>query len=445
MGRVYLKDTKPKFLEAIQRLNTLRKGHIFDETHRIMKPITYLILFGFLVLSACQKENVQHISSDHTDIQLIQFSHDNPIIPGKYIVRFKDEVVPASKFKRDMNYDQKVEVVRQIAAEIQEEYIPESYPIEYAYHTTIKGFAGHLDEAVLEKLMDDPRVLSIEADRIWAMAPPPGKGKPDKGDGGDGGDGSNSQSTPWGISRVNGGVSYNGTAKAWILDSGVDLDHPDLNVNTSLSKSFLGGKQANNPDDQNGHGTHVAGTIAAIDNNQGVIGVAAGAEVVSVRVLDRRGSGTTSGVIAGVDYVAQNASGGDVANMSLTGGVSSSLDAAVLSASSSCDFILAAGNDGIHANNRSPARVNGNNVYTVSAMSSNGNWASFSNYGNPPVDYCEPGVAVESCWKNGGYNTISGTSMAAPHLAGVLLLGNVTADGTVNNDPDGNADSIGVH
>lgn len=410
-----------------------------------MKSYFYLLLLGFFVLSACQKENLQQLNSDEADFQIIQFEQDNPIIPGKYIVRFKDEVVPASKFKTDMNYEQKVEVVSQIAKEIQEEYIPESYPIDYAYHSTIKGFAGYLDQAVLDKLIDDPRVLSIEPDRVWAMAPPPGKGKPDKGDGGDGGDGGDSQSTPWGISRVNGGVSYSGSAKAWILDSGVDLDHPDLNVNTSLSRSFLGGKQASNPDDQNGHGTHVAGTIAAIDNTQGVVGVAAGAEVVSVRVLDRRGSGSTSGVIAGVDYVGQNASSGDVANMSLTGGASSSMDAAVVAASASCDFILAAGNDGIHANNRSPARANGNNIYTVSAMNSSGNWASFSNYGNPPVDYCEPGVGVESCWKNGGYKTISGTSMAAPHLAGILLLGNVTADGTVNNDPDGNADTIGVH
>ena len=78
-------------------------------------------------------------------------------------------------------------------------------------------------------------------------------------------------------------------------------------------------------------------------------------------------------------------------------------------------------------------------------MSQGDNWASFSNYGNPPVDYCAPGVAIESTWKNGGYNTISGTSMASPHAAGVLLLGNASSDGVVNNDPDGNSDSIIVH
>src|SRR5690606_33689667 len=108
-------------------------------------------------------------------------------------------------------------------------------------------------------------------------------------------------------------------------------------------------------------------------------------------------------------------------------------------------FVLAAGNEGTHANNSSPARVNGTNVYTISAMNSSDSWASFSNYGNPPVDYAAPGVSVKSTWRNGGYNTISGTSMAAPHAAGVLLLGAPRTDGTVKNDPDGNPDPIIVH
>jgi subtilisin family serine protease len=197
-------------------------------------------------------------------------------------------------------------------------------------------------------------------------------------------------------------------------------------------------------DDQNGHGTHVAGTIAAMDNAIGSRGVAPGAKVVAVRVLDRRGSGSTSGVIAGVDYVAGAAGSNDVANMSLGGGVSSSLDNAVIAASATCAFVLAAGNESDDADNHSPARANGNNIYTISAMDDNDNFAYFSNYGSG-VDYCAPGVSIFSTWKGGGYNTISGTSMAAPHAAGVILLGNFRTDGTVNNDPDGNADSIIVH
>ena len=105
-------------------------------------------------------------------------------------------------------------------------------------------------------------------------------------------------------------------------------------------------------------------------------------------------------------------------------------------------FVLAAGNSGANADNYSPASANGPNVYTISAMSSsNDNWASFSNYG-PSVDYCGPGVSVYSTYKNNGYATMSGTSMAAPHVAGVLLMGNISTSGYVNNDPDNNADPI---
>jgi subtilisin family serine protease len=190
----------------------------------------------------------------------------------------------------------------------------------------------------------------------------------------------------------------------------------------------------------------VAGTIAALNNNIGVIGVAPGATVIPIKVLDSRGSGSYSGVIAGVDHVAAYGSAGDVANMSLGGPTSDALDSAILSAAENgIIFALAAGNESSDANTSSPARVNGANIVTISAMDSNDNFASFSNYGNPPVDYAAPGVAVNSTWKDGGYNSISGTSMASPHAAGVLLLGPASTDGTVNGDPDGTADPIIVH
>ena len=227
-----------------------------------------------------------------------------------------------------------------------------------------------------------------------------------------------------------------------VLDPGIQLDHPDLNVDVARSRTFLG---KGGPGDENGHGTHVAGTIAARDNTIGVIGVAPGAPVVAVRVLDRRGSGSVSGVVAGVDYVAQNGRPGDVANMSLGGGVSTTLDNAVIAAASGgVRFALAAGNERDDANNHSPARANGPNVYTVSSFAIGDNWSSFSNYGNPPVDYAEPGSSIKSTWTGSGYNTISGTSMATPHLAGILLQGAVGNGGRVNGDPDGNPDVIGV-
>jgi subtilisin family serine protease len=218
------------------------------------------------------------------------------------------------------------------------------------------------------------------------------------------------------------------------------MDHPDLNVDTQRAATFLGSNTT--PDDQNGHGTHVAGTIAALDNSVGVIGVAPGAKVVPVRVLDRRGSGAISGVIAGVDYVAANAAAGDAANMSLGGGISTALDQAVLNAAAKgIKFALAAGNESKNADTSSPGRVNGTNIYTISAMDINNVWASFSNYG-AAVDYCAPGVSIYSTYKDGGYATLSGTSMATPHVAGILLLTTIKTDGYVINDPDGNPDPI---
>lgn len=250
------------------------------------------------------------------------------------------------------------------------------------------------------------------------------------------------ETVPWGVQRVGGGQS-GATGRAFVIDSGVDLDHPDLNVNAGMSRSFT---RESDADDKNGHGTHVAGTIAAIDNEIGVIGVAAGAEVVAVKVLTRNGSGSTSGVIAGVDYVAQVGRSGDVANMSLGGGVSTTLDQAVVhAAAGGVKFSLAAGNESDHADNHSPARANGTNVFTVSSFAKGDNWSSFSNFGNPPVDYAEPGSSIPSTYKDGGYATLSGTSMAAPHLAGLLLLGTPRSGGTVNGDPDGEPDTIGIN
>jgi len=268
------------------------------------------------------------------------------------------------------------------------------------------------------------------------------------GHGGGGGGGTvppepDPETTPWGITRVGGAVNYTGSHVAWILDTGVDLDNADLNVDVSRSANFIDPDVS--ADDDNGHGTHVAGTIAAIDNDIDVVGIAAGATVIPVKVLDRRGSGSTTGVIAGIDFVAAHGAAGDVANMSLTGGVSVSLDDAVLTASNhGIYFALAAGNESDDANDYSPARVNGTYIYTVSAGDINDNWAYFSNYGNPPVDYCAPGYNVLSLAPGGGTASMSGTSMASPHVAGLLLStgGNIHADGTINGDPDGNPDSI---
>lgn len=315
------------------------------------------------------------------------------------------------------------------------------------YGKTINGATLRLNESQVEALRNDSRVAYIEQDRIVQFAPPCGTPKGGPCDPGDGGGGESTQVTPYGIARVNGVPSYSGNNVAYVIDSGIDLDHPDLNVDASRGfNAFTFGKDGKSLDDGNGHGSHVSGTIAAINNDFGVIGVAPGATVVPVKVLDSRGSGSYSGVIAGVDFVGANGNQGDVANMSLGGPVSQALDDAVVAAAANgIQFTLAAGNESDDANNHSPARANGNNVYTISSMAEGDVWSSFSNFGNPPVDYCAPGSAVRSTYKNGSYATLSGTSMAAPHAAGVLLLGNASGGGTVSGDPDGDPDTIIVH
>jgi subtilisin family serine protease len=305
------------------------------------------------------------------------------------------------------------------------------------YTNTIRGFSANISaQGVAALKRANANIAYCEQDQVAHANP-----KPDKPGSGGGGGSQPQEQVPTGITRVGGGTTAS-SATAWVIDSGIDLDHPDLNVDVNRSRTFLGGRTT--PDDQNGHGTHVAGTIAAKKNGIGVVGVAPGTTVVSVRVLDRRGSGSFSGVIDGIDYVGGAGQSGDVANMSLGGGFSQALNDAVVAASSKVKFALAAGNESTDAATKSPASANGPNIYTVSAVDHNDRWASFSNYGNPPVDYAEPGVSILSTYKDGGYATLSGTSMATPHLAGILLLGGVRSDGTAIGDPKDYADPIGA-
>ena len=304
---------------------------------------------------------------------------------------------------------------------------PELGQILFIYEHAIRGFAVRLpaDQAGANAAMgrlkkNNSNVAYCEQDQIVKAV--------DDGD----------PETPWGIERVGGyrdaTTSEYASRRAWVIDSGIDLDHPDLNVKAAQGYTCVSGRGG--MDDENGHGTHVARTIGAKDNDLQVVGVAAGIWVVPVRVLDRRGSGTWSCVIAGVNHVAANGSDGDVANMSLTGGVSQAVDDAVKGASDQTQagergvriwFSLAAGNNGANVNNYSPARANGDYIRTIAATDINNAMASWSNYGSA-VDYAEPGVNILSSYKGGVTKTLSGTSMAAPHHAGLLAV-----DGTVSD------------
>jgi subtilisin family serine protease len=230
------------------------------------------------------------------------------------------------------------------------------------------------------------------------------------------------QTLPWGIDTIDADVSStlagNGSGavtnvNVYVIDTGVETTHPDLNVVSFVS--FGGGPKR----DCNGHGTHVAGTIAAKDDSQGVVGVAPGAPIYAVKVLGCSGSGSWSSVISGIDWVTQNHQANAVANMSLGGSANQAVDDAVrASAASGVFYALAAGNDGANACNQSPARAGTTNgIATVAAVDSSDSEASWSNYGSC-VDIWAPGVNIYSTYKGGGYATLSGTSMASPHVDG---------------------------
>ncbi|MBF9235883.1 S8 family serine peptidase [Hymenobacter sp. BT683] len=385
---------------------------------------------------SCSRESVEP-ANPTAEAPTVAESRADDVVPGHYIVVLKDGAVATSPAD---NYSEKVRKVRAAAQGLLRGRGLSSEAVGVAYGHVLKGFAAKLTPQQAAGLAKDGQVSYVEADRIISL------GKPVRGPKSPISEPTpaptpSTQTVPGGITRVGYG---DGTGKtAWVIDTGIDLNHPDLNVDVARSRSFL--STSTSAEDGNGHGTHVAGTIAAKNNTLGVVGVAANAKVVAVRVLDASGSGTSSGVIAGIDYVGANGQAGDVANMSLGGSASLALDNAVINASNKgILFALAAGNNAGNAALNSPARANGANIFTISAMDSYDNWASFSNFGNPPVDYCMPGVYIKSTWIGDGYNTISGTSMATPHMAGVLLLRGkaFTTSGSVKNDPDGIADRI---
>ncbi len=394
----------------------------------LQRLFVFVLMIGFM--QACNEPLVEEQTPDDMELKSAQNGKTS------YIVVLNDAELNA-ELSNLKGYEKRQQAAQKAAEKVMKRAGITDGELGFVYGTAIQGFSVKIPPGQLKKLENDPSVKYIEENQTVTLIQP--MAKP-----GDGDVQAMAQPLPWGIERVNGGVNYSGTQKAWIIDTGIDLDHPDLNVNKTLNKTFI--VRTTSADDDNGHGSHVAGTVAAINNDFGVAGVAAGANLVAVKVLDRRGSGSYEGVIAGVDYVASAASFGDVANMSLGGPTSDALDTAVIAAANmGIKFALAAGNESTNANNSSPARVNHSNVFTISAMGQNDAWASFSNFGNPPVDYCLPGVSIYSTYKGGGYTTMSGTSMASPHMAGLLLLGNTTTDGTVNDDPDGNADPILVY
>lgn len=317
-------------------------------------------------------------------------------IPGQYIVVLKAGVLPAAVTNRH------------------------GLAPEHVYTHALNGFSGAFSSRQLWALLADPQVDWMEEDQVVTIG---------------------AQTLPDGIKRI--GADQNTTAKIdgtdvglnvdiAIIDTGIDLSHPELTVVDQVS--FVNGAKTGN--DDNGHGTHCAGIAAARDNNSGVVGVAPGARLWAVKVLSRSGSGTMSGVIKGVDYVTKNADKIEVANMSLGGGNSNALNSAIgSSVAKGVVYAVAAGNSAVDAKDSSPA--NCDHVLCVSAIvDTNGlpgggngttsygdddTFATFSNFGRV-VDIAAPGVNIYSTYKGNAYATMSGTSMASPHVAGAAAL-----------------------
>jgi subtilisin family serine protease len=301
---------------------------------------------------------------------------------------------------------------RGVAGAVQAIEASYDFRADHVYSAGLRGFAARLTARQIDALENEPTVAYVEADGTMNA---------------------NAQTLPWGINRIDADISStlagNGSGtvsnvNVYIIDTGIDTAHTDLFVVKHVN--FAGGPNK----DCHGHGTHVAGTVAAKDNTSDVVGVAPGAPLTGVKVLGCGGSGTTSGVIKGIDWVTANAKKPAIANMSLGGGASDSLDTAVKkSADSGVFYSIAAGNSGANACNYSPARAGTHNgVMTTAATDTTDNDPSWSNYG-PCVDIWAPGVSILSTRKGGGTTTMSGTSMAAPHVGGTgaLYLSSVSA------------------
>lgn len=312
--------------------------------------------------------------------------------------------------------------------------------VEQVYEHALKGFAGTIPDGKLAELARDPRVAFVSEDREVVMY-----GKPSSG-----GVAQPPQVLPKGVDRINAELATHGASgvNVAVIDTGIDLTHPDLrNIIAGGKNCSTGGSYA----DGNGHGTHVAGTIAAQNNAIGVVGVAPGARLWSVRVLNNSGSGSWSSIICGIDFVTAHAPayGGPitVANMSLGGPGTSDNNcgntnndalhkALCRSRDAGVTYVVAAGNEAANANLSVPAAYD-DAVITVSALAdtdgagggvgaatsygADDTFASFSNFG-PAVDIAAPGVSIFSTYKGGGYATLSGTSMATPHVAGAAAL-----------------------
>lgn len=322
--------------------------------------------------------------------QPILFQDSPAAIPGQYIVVF-------NKGTNDLTEASIASTVESLGGKIQ-----------FTYGTALEGFTATMPEEALKTIQQDPNIAFIEADQIVSIN-------------------DTQTNATWGLDRIDQRdlplsttYTYNQTGAgvaAYIIDTGIRRTHNDFGGRALHGYTAI--NDGNGSNDCNGHGTHVAGTVGGA-----TYGVAKQVTLYAVRVLNCSGSGTNSGVIAGVDWVTQHHTGNNpaVANMSLGGGASSALDTAVNnSINDGVTYVVAAGNSNANACNYSPARVAA--AVTVGSTTSSDARSSFSNFGTC-LDIFAPGSSITSAWhtSNTATNTISGTSMASPHVAGAAAL-----------------------
>ena len=318
-------------------------------------------------------------------------------IKGQYIVVLKDDGDSTIRTKSGVD-------AMSIAADMAAAY---GLDVERVYEHALKGFViTNAGEKVLEKVLWDDRVAFVEQDGMAYLNP-------------------TQSGATWGLDRVdqrnrplNGTYIYNTTAtnvRAYIIDSGVLASHSQFGGRVSGGASYI--NDGRGTSDCNGHGTHVAGTVAGSTH-----GVAKGARIIPIRVFGCTGGSSNSTIIAGIDWVRANHIKPAVANMSLGGGASSATDTATNNLiNAGVTVVVAAGNSNADACGFSPARVA--NAITVGSTTSTDARSSFSNIGSC-VNIFAPGSSITSAWStsNTAVNTISGTSMASPHVAGVAAL-----------------------
>jgi len=378
-----------------------------------------LILISFFYFG-CQKSDTQsNVVADDPGCIQQRSVLDGDTVQGQYIIVYSPGVISPGTTGRQLTAS---------AERLLQRNNIQSTSLLSSFGGAPGGFVAKLSAKELSSLTNEAAIRMIEPDRIIALG------------------NCFTVAAPWLITWNINRVGYgDGIGKvAWVIDTGIDFNHPDLITDAARSRSFIIGQSS--ATDENGHGTHVAGIIGARNNNFGTLGVASGATLISLRVLDKKGEGLLSSIIQALAYVSLNGKAGDAVNISLgEDGISNILDQQVQNTAAKGIFIsIAAGNDHKAANLSSPARVNGRNIYTVSAIDSTNRFASFSNFGNDVVDYAAPGVRILSTFLNNKYAIMSGTSMAAPHVTGLLLLnGNkINISGNATNDPDGVPDGI---